>query len=28
MTEITRMWCEITGCAPNEVVVSISDAPA
>lgn len=28
MSEITAIWCEITGCTPNEVVVSVSDAPA
>jgi phenylpyruvate tautomerase PptA (4-oxalocrotonate tautomerase family) len=28
MAEITDMWCEVTGCTPNEVVVSMSDAPA
>ena len=27
MSEITSMWCEITGCTPDEVVVSISDTP-
>jgi phenylpyruvate tautomerase PptA (4-oxalocrotonate tautomerase family) len=27
MAEITSMWCELTGCTPNEIVVSISDAP-
>ena len=27
MSEITSMWCEVTGCTPNDVVVSASDAP-
>ena len=25
MTEISEMWCAITGCAANEIVVSVSD---
>ena len=28
MSDITAIWCEVTGCSPNEVVVSVSDAPA
>jgi phenylpyruvate tautomerase PptA (4-oxalocrotonate tautomerase family) len=28
MSEITSMWCDVTGCTPNEVVVSVSDDPA
>lgn len=28
MSEITAMWCAVTGCTPNEIVVSISDAPS
>jgi phenylpyruvate tautomerase PptA (4-oxalocrotonate tautomerase family) len=28
MSDITARWCEITGAAPEEIVVSISDAPA
>ena len=28
MSEVTAMWCEVTGCTPNDVVVSASDAPA
>lgn len=28
MSEITAIWCEVTGCTPNDVVVSVSDAPA
>ena len=27
MSAITAIWCEITGCTPNDVVVSVSDAP-
>lgn len=27
MAEITSMWCERTGCTPDDIVVSISDAP-
>jgi phenylpyruvate tautomerase PptA (4-oxalocrotonate tautomerase family) len=27
MSEITSMWCELTACTPDEIVVSISDAP-
>ena len=26
MSEITAMWCEVTGCTPNDVVISASDA--
>jgi len=25
MAEISAMWCATTGCAPNEIVVSVSD---
>ena len=28
MSEISAMWCDVTGCTPNEIVVSASDAPA
>jgi phenylpyruvate tautomerase PptA (4-oxalocrotonate tautomerase family) len=28
MSDITAAWCELTGCTPNDVVVSMSDAPA
>ena len=28
MSSITAMWCEVTGCVADEVVVSISDARA
>lgn len=28
MSEITTMWCQVTGCEPTEIVVSISDAAA
>jgi phenylpyruvate tautomerase PptA (4-oxalocrotonate tautomerase family) len=28
MSEITAMWCEVTGCTPNEIVVSASDTAA
>ena len=28
MSEITAMWCDVTGCTPNEIVVSVSDDPA
>ena len=24
---VTDLWCEITGCSPNEIVVSAGDAP-
>jgi len=27
MSEITSMWCEVTGHTPHDVVVSVSDAP-
>jgi phenylpyruvate tautomerase PptA (4-oxalocrotonate tautomerase family) len=27
MAAITAMWCAVTGCTANDVVVSISDAP-
>lgn len=28
LSEISTMWCEVTGCSSNEIVVSASDAPA
>lgn len=28
MSEITAMWCQVTGCTPDEIVVSASDMPA
>lgn len=28
MSEVTSMWCGVTGCSPNDIVVSASDAPA
>ena len=28
LTDITSLWCEVTGCSPNELVVSAGDAPA
>lgn len=28
MSEVTAMWCEVTGCTPNDVVISAADAPA
>ena len=28
MSEITSMWCRVTGCTANEVVISASDLPA
>jgi phenylpyruvate tautomerase PptA (4-oxalocrotonate tautomerase family) len=28
MAAITSLWCDVTGCSPEDVVVSIADAPA
>ena len=28
LSDVTAMWCEVTGCAPHDVLVSASDAPA
>ena len=28
MSEISAMYCDVTGCTPNEIVVSVSDDPA
>jgi hypothetical protein len=28
LSEITALWCEVTGCTPHEVVVTAADARA
>jgi len=27
MSDVTAMWCRVTGCTPNDIVVSASDTP-
>jgi phenylpyruvate tautomerase PptA (4-oxalocrotonate tautomerase family) len=28
LSRITRLWCDVTGCTPREIVVTALDAPA